>query len=311
MHLERVQPRFTNNKIEAMIDDELNLARLGHTQQFKRRFNIWSILAFSSCLLGTWEGLSLTLISALQSGGSSSLMYGLLLAWLGTLANAASLAEISSIYPTAGGQYHWTYCLGPPSIRRFASYIVGWIGCSGLMAAAASVAFITGLQVQGLIILFQPNFEPRIWVVIVVFWGILLFAGLVNIFAVRLLPRFNYASCMPVLVFADSCVVAVHIFGFIAIFIALLAVAPKNNAKFVWATFQNSTGWSNNVLAWLLGMLTSCYAMIGYDLAAHLRFACSDLALIVARKSRTLPATSLEPWFGRLPSMDSWVLYGS
>ena len=125
--------KFANNTIGAMIEDDLNLARLGHTQQLKRRFNIWSMLAFSSCLLGTWEGLSLTLISALQSGGPASLMYGLLLAWLGTLANAASLAEISSIYPTAGGQYHWTYCLTPPFARRFTSYIVGWIGCSGLV----------------------------------------------------------------------------------------------------------------------------------------------------------------------------------
>jgi choline transport protein len=293
-----------------MIDDELNLARLGHTQQLKRRFNIWSILAFSSCLLGTWEGLSLTLASALQSGGSSSLMYGLLLAWLGTLANAASLAEISSIYPTAGGQYHWTYRLSPPSIRRFTSYIVGWVGCSGLMAAAASGAFITGLQVQGLIVLCHPNFEPRVWVVIIVFWGVLLFAGLVNIFAIQLLPRFNYASCMPVPVFANSCIVAVHVFGFTAIFIALLAVAPKNSAKFVWATFQNSIGWPNDGIAWLLGMLTSCFAMIGYDLAAHLRFVSYDIALIVVRKLRMLPETSLEPWFGQFSSMDSWVSYG-
>jgi choline transport protein len=63
-----------------------------------------------------------------------------------------------------------------------------------------------------------------------------------------------------------------HVFGFIAIFVALLAVGPKNDAKFVWATFVNSTGWANDGVAWLLGMLTSCYAMIGYDLAAHLRY---------------------------------------
>src|SRR2546421_9204927 len=167
-------------------------------------------------------------------------MYGLLFAWLGTLANAASLAEISSIYPTAGGQYHWTYCLSPPSICVFTSYIVGWIGCSGLVAASASVAFVTGLQVQGLIILCHPGFEPHAWIVVVVFWGVLLFAGLTNIFAVRLLPAFNYVSCMyRFYVYADPCIVAIHVFGFLAIFISLLAVAPKNDATFVWATFLN------------------------------------------------------------------------
>jgi|SRR5271170_3266416 hypothetical protein len=68
-----------------------------------------------------------------------------------------------------------------------------------------------------------------------------------------------------------SSAVGLHVLGFTAIFIALFAVAPKNDATFVWATFLNTTGWPNNGVAWLLGMLTSCYAMIGYDLAAHLR----------------------------------------
>jgi len=174
--------------------DEVNLARIGYTQQLQRRFTFWSMFAFSSCLLGTWEGISLTLISALQSGGPASLMYGFLLAWLGTLSNVASLAEISSIYPTAGGQYHWTYHLSPPSIRTFTSYIVGWIGFTGLTAAGASVAFITGVQVQGLIILCHPDFEPRAWIVVVAFWVVVLLAGLINIFGVRLLPLFNIGS---------------------------------------------------------------------------------------------------------------------
>jgi choline transport protein len=184
----------TSQNSTTMEADEVNLARIGYTQQLQRRFTFWSMFAFSSCLLGTWEGISLTLISALQSGGPASLMYGFLLAWLGTLSNVASLAEISSIYPTAGGQYHWTYHLSPPSIRTFTSYIVGWIGFTGLTAAGASVAFITGVQVQGLIILCHPDFEPRAWIVVVAFWVVVLLAGLINIFGVRLLPLFNIGS---------------------------------------------------------------------------------------------------------------------
>ena len=85
--------------------------------------------------------------------------------------------------------------------------------------------------------------------------------------------------------------VVVHVLAFTATFIALLAVAPKNNIAFVWATFLNTTGWPNDGVAWLLGMLTSCYAMIGYDLAAHLRF-CLDLpGLTIARRFGARPAT--------------------
>ena len=69
--------------------------------------------------------------------------------------------------------------------------------------------------------------------------------------------------CQSTFLLILASIVVVHVFGFTAIFIALLAVASKNDAKFVWATFQNSTGWPNDSIAWLLGMLTSCYVMIG------------------------------------------------
>ena len=53
----------------------------------------------------------------------------------------------------------------------------------------------------------------------VVFWGVLLLAGLANIFAIHLLPALNYVSCFPVHIFADSYIVMVHVLGFTAVFI--------------------------------------------------------------------------------------------
>jgi len=268
--------------MEVLTEDDLALARLGHKQQLRRRFNIWSMLALSLCLLATWEALSTTLIAALLSGGPVSVIYGFLLAWAGTLAQAASLAEISSIYPTAGGQYHWTACLAPPGGKKWLSYVVGWASCGGLIATTASAPFACALQIQGLIGLCNPDYESKTWVVVVSFWGVLLLAGSVNIFGIKLLPAFNYLSCNSPSLFClwtmhmvykaiVLMVVTIHIVGFLALFISLLAVAPKNSATAVWATFENNSGWPNDGVAWLLGMLTSCYVFIGYDCAAHMR----------------------------------------
>ena len=192
---------------EVLTDDDLALARLGHKQQLRRRFNIWSMLALSLCLLATWEALSTTLIAALLSGGPVSVIYGFLLAWAGTLTQAASLAEISSIYPTAGGQYHWTACMAPQGGKKWLSYVVGWASCGGLIATTASAPFACALQIQGLIGLCNPDYEPKTWVVVVSFWGVLLLAGAVNIFGIKLLPAFNYLSCIPPLPFPPSFVV--------------------------------------------------------------------------------------------------------
>jgi hypothetical protein len=53
------------------------------------------------------------------------LIYGFFLTWLGTLSTFIVMGELSSMVPTAGGQYHWVSILAPDSIKRFASYVTG------------------------------------------------------------------------------------------------------------------------------------------------------------------------------------------
>jgi choline transport protein len=43
---------------------------------------------------------------SIASGGSVTLIYGILIIFVLVGSSAASLAEIASVYPTAGGQYH-------------------------------------------------------------------------------------------------------------------------------------------------------------------------------------------------------------
>jgi len=73
----------------------------------------------------TWEGLLTVFNVGLQDGGPAGLVYGFLFCWAGYTAVVASLAELTSRFPTAGGQYHWTYELAPPKYRNFISWITG------------------------------------------------------------------------------------------------------------------------------------------------------------------------------------------
>ena len=48
-----------------------------------------------------------------------TLLYGQILIFiLIGLGSTATLAELTSVYPTAGGQYHWTSILAPKSTNR-------------------------------------------------------------------------------------------------------------------------------------------------------------------------------------------------
>lgn len=61
----------------------------------------------------------------LAAGGPVALVYGFLLSLSGTLACAASVAEMASICPISGAQYHWTYMFAPKGWKVFLSFIQG------------------------------------------------------------------------------------------------------------------------------------------------------------------------------------------
>ncbi|KAM0294482.1 hypothetical protein ACHAPM_011129 [Fusarium culmorum] len=51
----------------------------------------------------------------------------------------------------------------------------------------------------------------------------------------------------------------------------MAVVSPtKHTPEFVFTTFENNSGWTNDAVAWSIGLLSSCYVLIGYDGATHL-----------------------------------------
>lgn len=71
------------------------------------------------------NGFSSGFTPGLLNGGPSSLVWGLLLSMTGTMACALSLAEMASICPIAGAQYHWTAIFAPPKVRPFITWMQG------------------------------------------------------------------------------------------------------------------------------------------------------------------------------------------
>ncbi|KAL8831383.1 MAG: hypothetical protein Q9170_005318 [Blastenia crenularia] len=119
-------PQHTENVAPSSEErDEQVLARLGKKSVLKRRFGFWSICGFTCTILVTWEGSLILFINGLNNGGSAGLIYGYLFVWLGTIAVFTTMAELASMAPTTGGQYHWIAQLAPASIRTFMSYIMG------------------------------------------------------------------------------------------------------------------------------------------------------------------------------------------
>lgn len=77
-------------------EDKEVMAQMGKRQVLQRRFNIVTIFGLALTLISSWEALAGSLAAALVAGGPVSLVYGLVFTFTGTLACAASIAEMVS-----------------------------------------------------------------------------------------------------------------------------------------------------------------------------------------------------------------------
>ncbi|KAJ6032334.1 hypothetical protein N7540_003066 [Penicillium herquei] len=240
-------------------DDETQLAQMGHKSELKRHFSLLSMLGLAFAILNSWTALSASLSLSLPSGGSASVVWGLVTAGICNLCMAASLAEFLSAYPTAGGQYHWVAVISWDKWMPILSWITGWVNCAGWVALVATGGLLGSELVLGVISLVHPNYSSQPWHQFLIYIGYNVAGFLINAFGNSILPYFNKAA------FIWS------LGGFTTICITVLACASPNfnSGDFVFREFINKTGWPDGI-AWLLGLLQGGLGVTGFDGVAHM-----------------------------------------
>lgn len=236
-----------------------------------RKFDSLSILALSVTLLASWEGLASTFSTSLLNGGPSSLVWGLLFSLTGTLAMAFSLAEMASICPIAGAQYHWTAMFAPSGIRAFITWMQGWATVFAWQSATTSIFLLVAKQVQGLIILNYPEYNATRWQSTLLMWAFTAFSFAVNVWGIQLLPLLQLFGGI------------FHVVFFIALSVPLILLAPRSTPEFVFKTVMSEGGWENNGISWCIGMLTVTYCFLGFDGAVHMSEEVRNPARVVPR----------------------------
>lgn len=92
---------------EPTTSDKHEMKRMGKAQELRRNFRPLSTLAFTVILQGTWEVLLTATYQGLVDGGLAGLIWSYIWTFIGFSFVMASLAEMASMAPTSGGQYHW------------------------------------------------------------------------------------------------------------------------------------------------------------------------------------------------------------
>lgn len=175
--------------------DEL-LEALGYKAELVRTRSTWHVAFMSFVLASIPYGLATTLYYPLQGGGPVVVIWGWVLVSLIILCVAASLGEITSVYPTAGGVYYQTFQLAPPSIRRVAAYLCGWAYVVGNITITLAVQFGTTLFFVACVNVFETEAGEPVWKettyqVFLVFLGVTLLCNAISIYGNRWLHHLD------------------------------------------------------------------------------------------------------------------------
>ncbi|KAN0060549.1 hypothetical protein ACQY0O_007004 [Thecaphora frezii] len=250
-------------------------ARAGATVIQAKHFSTLALVGLCYCILNSWTAASASLSVALPSGGPVAILWGLVVATVGTLAIALSMAEICSFYPTSGGQYHWSYLVATPRYRAGLAYAAGWMSVAGWVALTATASSLAAQLITGLVALLHPDYKSQPWHVFLIYVAFAIGAWFVNAFGAKILDAVNRVAMFWSLV------------GALVIVITVLARSGSSgssdghshfqSARFVFASFKNTTGWNDGV-AWILGLLQASFSLIGADGATHVIDEISDPA---------------------------------
>ncbi|KAK6819479.1 hypothetical protein PG987_015962 [Apiospora arundinis] len=249
------------------MQDRRDMTRMGKKQELKRNFRFLSIFGFTMILMQSWEAIFGLSIIGLTNGGTAGYIWMYFVSWVGFTFVNLSMAEMASMAPTTGGQYHWVSEFAPRKYQKFLSYTMGWMCVLAWQTIIASSAYIGGTQIQGLLVLNYPSsYTPHLW------HGTLLAIGLATFGVV-----FNTILARK-LALIEAGLLYVHILGFIAILVTLWVLAPQTPAYEVFIVFNDGGGWGSVGTSALVGITAGVLPLLGADSAVHMSEELQDAA---------------------------------
>ena len=237
-------------------DDARELAELGYKQELHRGMSGFSNFAVSFSIISILSGCLTTYYIAMDAGGPMAITLGWPLVGIFVLLVSLAMAEICSVYPTAGGLYFWSGRLARTNKRVWAWY-VGWFNFMGEVAVTAAIdygAAVTWVAFLQLTVGVQVT-AINTFIAFIVIIGL---HGLLNTFGVNLVKLLSDISAWW------------HLVG-VAIIVAVLAIVPDRHQSLSWTFthYVNETGWSSGIYVFAIGLLLAQYTFTGYDASAH------------------------------------------
>src|SRR5262245_1107389 len=235
-------------------DDVRTLHKFGYAQELARVLGGFSNFAISLSIICILAGGITSFQLGFCSVGGASIGLAWPLVCLFSLCVAATMGQIASAFPTAGGLYHWAAILG----GRGWGWVTAWFNLAGLITVLAAINVGTFRFAMAA---FAPEVKPDELTQLVVVGLITATHAIINHLGIRVTRVLTDFSGYWILL--ASAVVT----------IALIVAAPSLDFSRLW-TFTNFSGlpsgdepvWPRSEsLVWLfaLGFLLPAYTITG------------------------------------------------
>jgi amino acid transporter len=250
-------------------DDVRTLESLGYSQELHRGMNAFSNFAISLSIICILAGGITSFHLGYCSVGGASVGIGWPLVCLFSLVVAATMGQVASAFPTAGGLYHWAAILG----GRGWGWATAWFNLAGLITVLAAInvgcwQFLAGSF--GPLFDFDAQKEPgRAQLLQVIGVSVItLTQAVFNHRGIRLTARLTDLSGSLILV--------------LSVLLTIVLLASAKTWDFTrLVTFTNFSGYplgaeapvwprtESLVLLFALGFLLPAYTLTGFDASAH------------------------------------------
>jgi amino acid transporter len=283
---------------DAIQQDVKDLHRLGYAQELFRTMGGFSNFAISFSIISILTGAVILYDYGLAWAGTAASLIGWPLITVVVLCIAASMAEVASAYPTAGGLYYWASRMK----NKNWGWWTAWLNLIGQFAIVAGINYAAALFINGAIITPLTGGAYANTTVFfgdpavgadgpalngaLVTMGVLLLAELaLNIAGVRVVALMNQISVWWHIIFVIAITIALFALGTKSTTtdagLTLFAIQPQDVAgswdntfpvgsENPWFSFQYGPAISYPLfLAFFFSLLQANWTYTGYDASAH------------------------------------------
>jgi amino acid transporter len=264
--------------------DVHDLHRLGYAQELFRTMGGFSNFAISFSIISILTGAVILFDYGLAWGGPAASTIGWPLVSIFTLLIAASMAEIASAYPTAGGLYYWSSRMK----NKDWGWWTAWFNLAGQIAIVAGIDFAAAAFVNSAIVTpILSNFGIAYSNGSAIFGSSLVSGQLLTMAALLAIQLFLNIAGIRIVAFLNDASVWWHILT-VLIIVGALFLISSGKAHSTLSPFavapQDTTGSASIFggaitlgpaigyalpLAFLFSLLQAQWTYTGYDASAH------------------------------------------